>query len=302
MQKLNAYLVAIYDDIREMFGYPAGLIRLLEKHPSIRVEMEAPKPCIAATSIVQWHELGRSPVLNYPPRVRGFLMGWKASAGNYYQSFQLVRPEYEQIGQCDITSEWECDITEIHGFSGSKSELLDFTSTDQMVETNSRDMIDSITQEKLAKNLAHREIRIIHNPDTSDYFARYQWDGRLFLMNDGGSHHCAAAKYIAARLPASVPLKGKLRSYSLNAGAIASLCRDYDMFVISDDHEISNAFHKAMEAFKATWLWHHMPHPYDGARAILLPKSEPRSMCVASTLRQAGVVDFGAYLAALATC
>jgi len=212
----------------------------------------------------------------------------------------VVRPEYAQIGQCALTPRWGCDITEIQGFSSSRSNLQDFTSTDMLVETDSREMIDEITHEKLAKNLAHQEIRIIHNPDTSDYFARYQWDGRLFLMNDGGSHHCAAAKYIAARLPASVPLKGKLRSYSLNAAAIASLCRDYDMFVISDHPEISNAFHEAMNAFKATWLWHYMPRPYDHTRAILLPKSESRSMRVAGALRQAGIVDFGAHLTRLA--
>jgi len=69
------------------------------------------------------------------------------------------------------------------------------------------------------------------------------------------------------------------------------------MFVISDEAEIANAFLDAMRTFKATWLWHHMPRPYESTRAILLPKSEPRSMRVAEVLRRADALDFGAYLA-----
>ena len=172
--------------------------------------------------------------------------------------------------------------------------------TDAMVEANSRDMIDEISVAKLDKNLAHSEIRIIHKHDTSDHFTRYLWDGRLWLMNSGGSHHFAAAKYIAARLGQRVTLTGNLHTYSLNAIAIASLRRDFEMFVISDEAEICNAFLDAMRTFKATWLWHHMPRPYGNTRAILLPRSEPRSMRVAAALRRAGVVDFGAYLTEIA--
>lgn len=226
-------------------------------------------------------------------------MGWKQRDSYSSGSFLLHRPEYAQLGQCQMTDDWRCDITDVDGFAASKSELADFTSTDQMVATNSRDMIDAITHEKLAKNLAHREIRIIHSPG-SDHFRRYAWDGRLFLINSGGSHHFAAAKYIAGRLPESVPLRGQLQTYSLNALAIASLRRDFEMFVISDATPISLGFHDAMVAFRATWLWHPMPRPFADAKAILLPKAERRSMLVAERLRRAGVADLGAHLAHLA--
>lgn len=226
-------------------------------------------------------------------------MGWKQRDRHSYGSFISHRPEYAQIGQQQIDDHWECDITDVHGFAGSKSELRDFASTDQMVEAKSRDLIDAITHEKLANNLDHREIRIIHSPG-SDFFCRYSWDGRLFLMNGGGSHHFAAAKYIAARLPKAVALRGRLYTRSLNALAIASLRRDFEMFVISNDTPISLGFHDAMEAFRATWLWHPLPRPFRGAKAVLLPKAERRSMQVAGLLRQAGVADLGAHLAHLA--
>jgi rhodanese-related sulfurtransferase len=66
--------------------------------------------------------------------------------------------------------------------------------------------------------------------------------------------------------------------------------------VISDEPAISVAFSDAMESFRATWLWTHMPRPYDNTKAILLPKGERRSQRVALALREAGVVDLGAYL------
>ena len=297
---MNSFFSAICDRIKEDLGHPVSLLRLLEARPDIRVPLDGDTQSIAASSVVPWHELGTTPVMDWPRRPRGFLMGWKKSADNQYRSFEVTRPEYAEIAQCEVIQDWECDIADVHGFSSSKSELRDFSSTDAMVECNSREMIDAISHEKLAKNLAHNEIRIIHNQHATDYFARYLWDDRLFLMNDGGSHHFAAAKYIADRLEETVPLRGTLRVYSLNSTALASLCKDFDMFVIPDDAEISNAFHESMSAFGATWLWHHMPRPFDDTRAILLPKDEPRSRCVANTLREAGITDLGAYLTVLA--
>lgn len=43
-----------------------------------------------------------------------------------------------------------------------------------------------------------------------------------------------------------------------------------------------------------------MPWPFEGAKAILLPRSEKRSMRFAAELRRAGVLDLGEHLAALA--
>lgn len=206
---MKALLTKVFEGFQEDFGHPVKLIRLLQDHPDICVSLNAPAPCIDAYSIAPWHELGESKHLYGPSRERGSLMGWKQRDKHSYGSFILHRPEYAQIAQRAIVEDWGCDITDVQGFAGSKSELRNFTSTDQMVETNSPDMIESISPAKLAENLAHREIRIIHAPGI-DYFQRYAWDGRLFLINSGGSHHFAAAKYIAARLPQAVALRGKL--------------------------------------------------------------------------------------------
>jgi hypothetical protein len=227
-------------------------------------------------------------------------MGWKYTSGRYC-SFELYRPELADFGCCETTEQWTCDIQNVVGVSASKSELDKFASLDDMVEKNSPEMINEISEAKLCKNLAHSEIRIFHNSDTSDHFARYQWDGRVFLMNSGGSHHFAAARYIASRIAQQVPLKGKLRTYSINDAAVGILCRDFDVYAISDEEEISNRFHDAMESFKATYLLHDMLRPHNKAKVILLPKNDARSVRVSKALREAGVTDLGHHFAALCT-
>lgn len=292
---LHPLLQTFVNSVREDFGYPAGLVALLATHPQIRVTLDDGRQDISEQSVTRWHELGKQ-----SGEARGYLRGWRTAGGHHFESFSIMRPEYAQLGRCDVANDWTCDISDLHGFSASKSELRDFESTDRMVETNSREMISEISLQKLNENLAHPEIRIIHSPDI-DYFTRYRWDGRLWLMNSGGSHHTAAAKYIAARLRHRVPLTGKLYTYALHAPAIASLCNDYRIFVINDDGEIHNAFLKAMRAFRATWLWHSMPRQYDDAKAILLPRNERRSMRVADALDAAGIVDLGKHLQKLAS-
>lgn len=293
-------LSSCFNAVREELGNPANLIQVLEKFPAIRVGLDVPRPCIDAYSVVPWHTLGKAAPLDWPSLEPGELSGWRAEAGHYYGSFHLKRPNYFPIGRCEITNDWTCDISDVYGFSASKSNLIEFADTDEMVETNSPSLIADISHEGLKKNLNHKEIRILHDPDTTDHFTRYMWDRRVFLMNTGGSHHFAAAKYIAARLPAKVALKGDLHTYSLNSSTIASLRNEFDIFVISDEPEIFNAFFEAMRSFKATWLWLKMSSPYNESRAILLPKSEKRSVRVADAFRLAGIIDLGAYLAGLA--
>ena len=296
---MRVLIQLITDTFLEYLGQPVRLNRLLKHRPQVIASLMVDSTCIALNSVACWHELGMYADTTWPKRTQGFLRGWKWSSVYGYSSFELHRSEYAQIARCVISRNWSCEIIEVDGFSNSKSDLKAFTSTDRMVETNSKNYISEITQAKLTENLAHKEIRTIHAPGT-DYFSRHSWDCRLFLCNDGGSHHLAAAKYIAARLPQSVTLIGDLHEYSLNEAAISSLCRDYEIFVVSDAEYIFPDFFKAMESFRATWLWHPMPKPFEEIRAVLLPKSERRSMRVAETLRRAGSVDLGKRLSELA--
>lgn len=278
-------------------GKPLSVQRMLEAYPEAVVTLHDRPPSINAESVGRWHELvevGRP----YRP---GTLTGWKATSEGGYEAFRLAREEYSQIVRCEVTENWTCGVQEIHGFSSSKADLSAYIDTDAMAEDRAGFLIRDVSPEALAKCLAHREIRIIHSAaGGGDFFARFNWDGPLWLMNGGGSHHLAAAKYIAARLGLHVPLNGTLKTYSFNLEAIASLRLEFEIYAIRDEARIINAFSDAMRDARATWLWHKLPRPYTNARSILLPRSEVNSMRVAHSLCEAGLLDLGTLWTALA--
>lgn len=294
---MTALLKLLKDSVQTEFGRPVKLQRLLAATPTIPATLDDPAPCIHASSVPAWHRLGEAASLD-DRLPRGTLRGWTPLDGEY-RGYHVHRPEYEQICIETTVQGWWCDISDVHGFGASKSTLVDFASTDAMVERNCREMIDEITPEKLAENLAHDQIRILQRENSTDYFACYQWDGRLWLMNDGGSHHFAAAKYIASRLSQRVPLQADLRIYSLNEDAIGSLRHDFEIFALPDHGSFFNGFYEAMRSFSAPWFWHAMPAPFQDIRAVLLPRTDRRSMRVAEELAKVGAVDLGRHLSVL---
>ncbi|MDZ4387822.1 MAG: DUF6685 family protein [Moraxellaceae bacterium] len=285
--------------ICEYLGHPVKLDLLFKRCPEAFGPLEPPPSSIYALDVVEWGALAKPAFTIWPSHQHGTLLGWRQENGSY-RRFELFRQEYIQIVQHEKANHWACDISEVDGFASSKSQLTKFKTTDDMVETNSQELISEITHEKLTSNLAHKEIRIIHSPG-SDYFCRSLWDGKLFLINSGGSHHLAAAKYIAKRLKQQVLLKGTLNTYRLNFDAIKSLQHDFEIFVINGNSAIEYEFKLAMESFRATWLSHSMPSPYHEAFAVVLPKAEWRSMKVATWLTQVGATNLGEYLIALAS-
>lgn len=288
-----------YDQIREDFGYsPEKLLKAIKEYPDFLPQLAEVPRSIHEESIVKWHEWGERRY-GFDAYSNSMMLCWSFKNG-YYESFCLAMPEFDSFGQCEEIPQWECEIQDIAGLSCSKSELHRFTNLDNLVETNSPEMINEITAEKLQKNLAHKEIRIIHESNnTSDHFSCYLWDKRIFLSNSGGSHHFAAARYIASRIKQKVRLKGKLKNYSINPKSMDALCKKFSIFVISDGSQESLLFNDAMGAFRATYGWRSLPRPYDSNRAIFLPKDEPRSALVANALSDAGAYDLGAYLARL---
>lgn len=276
---------------------PTSLQRVLLQHPELRVELATPPTNIDVRSVVFWHDLGKPDYRRWPHYERGDLLGW-TDRGGHYESTRLYRQEFDQIGRLAVSREWTCDLQELHGFYCSKSDLAKFADMDSMAEANCSRLISEISPAQLDKMLAHG-LRVLRSTRTTDHFTRFAWDGRLWLANTDGSHHLAAAKYIAARLGLSVPLRGALHTHWLDPVPLASLREDFEIFVLGGGPGAYNAFNDAMRAFRATWFWHDLPRPYDHARAVLLPRAEERSARVARELHAAGIEDLGAFLAAL---
>ena len=85
----------------------------------------------------------------------------------------------------------------------------------------------------IKKMLNHYEIRIIHSPKTtSDNFLIYGWNDKLFLSNSGGSHHLAAAQYIAARLKEPIKLNAQIIFHTINQAKLNLFNKKYVAFII----------------------------------------------------------------------
>lgn len=265
-----------------------------------RASLPAASRCVDAKSVIGWRELGQPELFSLmaPSDQEGTLKGWKRVPGHGHDDSTIRCPALASIVKVSIEDDWSCDIKEVHGFGSSKSPLDEFMSTDDLISTRGPELISDISAEGLHKTLAHSEIRVIHRPG-SDYFERADWDGRLFLMNDGGSHHFSAAKFIATRIGEPVPLRAKLRTLSLNESAVDAVREEFEVLVTPSESSFQNQLFNALKSAGATWYMHDMPQQLSQLRALFLPKADARSRLVARVMLEAGSPDLGAHLKAL---
>lgn len=286
--------------VSDKAGYqPTTLSKLLNEQAVTPSHYDAPPQSICASDIVRWNEWGESQYGASEYADSNVMRGWRY-AGTW-TSFLMAIPEFDHFGQCESISNYVCDIQDVAGLAHAKTDLSQFTNLDEFIEKSYPQLVDDVSESNLLRNLSHREIRIGHElrPEPSDHFKRYQWDNRLLLVNDGGAHHFAAARYIAKKIGRKVPLNGRLNTYCINRHSVESLRRQFNILVINGDTSIQNRFADAMESFRATYLWRRLPFQQNTNRAIFLPKTETRSNIVATRLLAANAFDLGAYLETL---
>ena len=289
MQKIGMFLA---DSIKGVFGHPAALERALLEHGDISLDL-TPKQDVDATNVIRWHELGE----NAHPhrRARGWVMGWHRN-GSIWESYDHHSSNLESIMVEDSEDHWGCDIRVVEALSASKSELKDYPTLDAFAEGSCKIFIQDETDEGLAKNLNWSEIRIIHREKTSDHFRHYAWDGRVLLINSGGSHHFIAARYIAGKLGVPVPLTGRLSEFNLSHKAVQGLCEEFDMYPIKNCSHLFGDMMDALRSFDAAFCLMKLPRPFSDSRVFMLPKDEPRSVQASKFLAKAGLLELGAHL------
>lgn len=298
---MNKIIQAISDTVRSTLGQPVHMERFLAKRPDFRVPAVRSANNIDFDSVPKWETFGETGGGTGPAGARqAILSGWRRE-GTRYSDFRVAGPALNKLVKKVVVENWKCDLQDLHGFSNSKSDLRIFVSTDDMVVANSQEMIEDVSPAGLQANLAHDQIRVTGARPGSDWFQVTQWDGRMFVINDGGSHHLAAAKYIAARIQAPVELSAPLHYHSLDPDAVAALRAEYDVYVVSHESEVSNLFFAAMQDDGVTWFWRDMPEPYWGERAIFLPRAEPMSLKVSQAFQKAGFEELGAHLEEVAS-
>lgn len=250
---------------------------------------------IALSSVVAWHKWQDYDYRHYyaPPYSTTTGHGHK---NRRYQLLRLHLEEFESFVTSEIIENWECEIQEVVGLAASKSILENFSSLDAMVEKNSKEMIYPICNERLQKNLKWYETRIFHeNP--KDYFKTFAWDNRIFLINTGGSHHFASARYLAKRLNKQKFLKSKLYRFTINEEAVYSLVNKFEMFVVSNNSTFTCKFIEIMRQFEIDYFFRYLPEPYRKDYCVLLlPRTNQFSMRIANIFKQMDIVDFGCFL------
>lgn len=278
--------------VKSIFGHPVELERVLTKYGDISVDL-TPSQNADANSVIRWEELG---VGAHPHgRDQGWVLGWHRH-GDVWQSYDHHSANMESIMVEDSDDDWACDIRLVEGLSAPKSELKDFSTLDHMAESACLGLIEDVSPEGLAKNLAWSEIRIVNQKNTTDHFRHYAWDGRIHLINDGGSHHFAAARFLAGKLNAPVQLTGRLKDINLSHKAVQGLREEFDMYPIKDCQMLFGEIMDALRSYDAGFCLMDLPRPFQNNKVIMLPKDIARSVAASKFLAQAGLPELGAHL------
>jgi hypothetical protein len=129
------------------------------------------------------------------------------------------------------------EIQNITGLGASSGPIQDCISMDDFVEKECRNYFE-IDEESFRANLSHKQIHIIHDPDTKDHFSIFGWNPLLYLVNgSGGSHHFASLRYIAAHLKIALYLSGTFKLTYLDACAVSNFNNNYSAYLLSNDDQ-----------------------------------------------------------------
>lgn len=138
---------------------------------------------------------------------------------------------FKNLLSSEIIPDWKCEIQTITNVSCSKSCLSDFTNLNDLVRQNSQELISEFTLENLARNMNHYDSKIFH--ETTQTVSCELWSRTFTWHNTGGSHHFAAARYIANKLDEEVGLTAKLEITYIDEQKFYDLFSKYEIFLIS---------------------------------------------------------------------
>lgn len=134
---------------------------------------------------------------------------------------------------------FETDISKIDGLAESKDkgDFDKFKTLAQFAEKTCPNLIEKLDLANLTYTLSH-ERNLLENKGLSidlEHLQIYSWQNKIYWSNSGGSHHFAAAQYIANKMEVSVNVIGKLQIDYFDSTAVANFNNCYDVFMIPVD-------------------------------------------------------------------
>lgn len=193
----------------------------------------------------------------------------------------------------DMYPDCEVAIRDVTRLANSKSPLTSFAELDGLGRKFCAERGFDISSEQIRSCLLHDQVRVA-TPwrQGSDSFCAMTWaDAPIALSNDGGSHHFAAARYIAGQLDEPVPLRGTVHAYGVSAPAIAELHKDWGSFVLPKN-ELGKQLVICIGDMEFAAGVTDMPQPYE-AMLLLIRRDGSRETCNAiASLEAAGAAVF----------
>ena len=291
---------AMVDAAAARIGVPLALRRALATAPAVSADLlERPPSGIAASEILRWDRWHRRSLprsRHYPWRFtpgRNALQ-WSARRGRV-AAREVEIDALTRLCRREVRENFRCDARDIRCLWASKSPLDEITSLDEMATKRSPELVREVTPEALRKNMTHEVWRGPFS-DAGIELDRFGWDGRLCWRNEGGSHHFAAARYLAGKLGIPLPIRARLHEYRFDLDAIDELDATYRVFLLSDEPRVSLAISDALRGFGTTFQLAAMLPPHQKLTALFLPRSLRRSRQAAEALERAGQFDLGRFL------
>ncbi|MCZ4337718.1 DUF6685 family protein [Shewanella colwelliana] len=225
--------------------------------------------------------------INCNPRLRDVL----------YSDWEM--PLFNQAITTRFIDRYSINIREIDGLSSGKCIPSNFETLDDLA----LDRIDTLPklpkdpEDALVEALKHQEIRLIHST-LSEPVIKMAWDNRSYLINNGGAHHFAVARYLAEKLGKSADLNYECRYFaecSLDAVAIREIQQAYNLVVVKQDAICE--FTDFLNDYRGHCYRTNFLENY--AQLYIFPRDNAQMNAIAEGLKEIGHLDMNKQLSEL---
>lgn len=185
----------------------------------------------------------------------------------------LECPALDQFCTSRASGPITVDIREITCLSASKGPLGRSETLDEFAVAECQREIGPATAQQLEACLSYYGVRLA-SPfrDDGEQLSAIAWSGgTIYWPNYDGSHHFAAARYIAGVLNQPVPITAPLTSYAIDRNAIATLADEFATWVMPD-HDDTWSFVRMIHKYGVGIGVAAMPLPYHDELLILIPR------------------------------
>ena len=247
-----------------------------------------PAESASGQGIIRWQD--------WPPCFGGDIAHWEPGPRGMLCRRATLAPASRLITTV-YHDAFSCSIREITSLESGKGGLTTSATLDAYALSECCGLINS-DPAWIEKLLGWHELRFNAAPGAGETLESFSWHDRGYhLLNQGGAHHFAAARYLAGFYAPRFCINAPLARYSINHEAAQDILNAYDMFCEPEDQAMLEAFTHRMAAAGVPHATCPAPPPWDGEyRLLLLSRESRKAAGAASVLRQHGWFDVSALL------